>query len=88
MAYVYTTERPWLFTEEGQVALIKTRDNAFRLLDSAGAFNGMKAFKDVSVGDTFRMMALLDRLVEMDDIREVAGPNVRGQDRIFVRKAR
>jgi hypothetical protein len=29
-------------------------------------------------------MALLDRLVELKEIREVSGNNVCGQDRIFV----
>lgn len=89
MSYSYSTERPWLFTEEGQVCLLKARDNAFRLCDEAGAFNGMCALDGAHVGDTFKMMAVLDRLVEMGDVREVTKRGeVAGQDRVFVRVRR
>jgi hypothetical protein len=84
MAYSYATERPWVFTEVGQVALLKARDRAFELLTTAGAFNGMNTLRDVNAGDTFQMMAVLDRLVELGDIREVTASNVWGQDRVFV----
>ena len=84
MSYSYQAERPWLFTEEGQVCLLKTRDNAFRLLEQAGAFEIFKALKDVGYGDTFKAMALVDRLVELGDLREITGPNVWGQHRVFV----
>lgn len=84
MSYRYEDERPWLFTDEGQRCLLKVRDNAFKLCDTAGAFNGMKAFRDVHVGDTFKMMAILDRLVELQDIREITD-NVWGQNRVFVK---
>jgi len=84
MPYSYQNERPWLFTEEGQVCLLKARDNAFALIKAAGAFESMKCLRDVNYGDTFKAMALLDRLVELGDIKEVTGPNVWGQHRIFV----
>jgi hypothetical protein len=85
MGYAYATERPWLFTEDGQVCLLKARDEAFRLLKLAGAVNGMNALAHAGISDTFKMMAVLDRLVELGDIREITGPNVWGQDRVFVR---
>ena len=84
MSYQYQAERPWLFTEEGQVALLKARNKALRLLDEAGAFMSFSALKGVDYPDTFRAMALLDRMVELGDIREVTGPNVMGQHRVFV----
>lgn len=84
MSYNYAAERPWLFTEDGQVALFQTLERARSLLSVAGAFNGMKALERVSVGDTFKMMALLDRLVELRALREVTAADCRGQDRIFV----
>jgi hypothetical protein len=85
MPYDYLIERPWLFTESGQVALLKTRDNAFRFCDEAGAFLGVRALKGVDYGDTFKAMAILDRLVELRDIREITSTDVWGQDRVFIR---
>jgi molybdenum-dependent DNA-binding transcriptional regulator ModE len=85
MSYSYQTERPWLFTEEGQVCLLKARDQALKLLDEAGAFMAFSTLKGVSYGDTWKALAILDRMVEMGDIREVTGSNARGQDRVFVK---
>lgn len=83
MSYSYATERPWLFTEEGQTALIKARDNALAMLEEAGAFKGLAPLRDVNVPSTWQMLAILDRMVEMGDIREVT-TNVWGQRRVFV----
>lgn len=85
MAYDYETEKPWLFTDEGQRAVFAANENARKLLDSAGAFLGMRALNGVSIGDTWKMMAVLDRLVELGAIVEITGPNVWGQDRVFTR---
>lgn len=82
--YVYSKVRPRLFTEEASVAFIKVRDNAKRLLNQAGAFMSLKPFDGVSVGDTDLMLAMLDRLVEIGDIREITGADVFGQHRVFV----
>lgn len=87
MSYVYETEKPWLFTDDGQRCLLKARDAAFRLLDEAGAFMAMKPLSKVDYGDTWKALAILDRLVELGDIREVT-VNVWGQDRVFVRARR
>ena len=84
-SYSYATERPWLFTEDGQVCLLKARDQAFKLLDEAGAFMAFSALKKVDYGDTFKAMAILDRLVELRDVREVTGPEAWGQERVFVK---
>lgn len=87
MSYSYQAERPWLFTEEGQVCLLKARDQAFKHCDEAGAFVAFAALRKVGYGDTFKAMAILDRLVELGDIVEVTGSKVAGQDRVF-RRAR
>lgn len=87
MSYSYRTERPWLFTEQGQICLLKARDQAFRLCDDAGAFVAFAALRKVDYGDTFKAMAILDRLVELGDIVEVTGAGAAGQDRVF-RRAR
>lgn len=89
MPYDYARERPWLFTEEGQVALLKARDNAFRMCDQAGAFVGFKALHDVNYGNTDKAIAILDRLVELGDLVEVTNPGeVWAQHRIFRRPRR
>ncbi len=37
-------------------------------------------------GDTWKMMAYVDRLVEIDKIIEITNGEVAGQDRVFVAK--
>lgn len=81
MSYKYEEIRPTLFTEQGQVALLKCRDLALGLIDKAGA---VKMGKLSVCGDSWTGMALVDRLVEIGDLREVTNPDCPGQDRIFV----
>lgn len=85
--YNYETEKPFLFTDKGQREFLKVRDRANKLLDEAGSFKIFSALKDVS-GDTWKMMAYVDRLVELGEIREITDGSVAGQDRVFVRSAR
>lgn len=85
MSYDYQAVRPWLFTEPGQLALLKARDQAFKLLDAAGAFMSFRALKDVDYGNTDQALALLDRLVELGDVVEVTDKRAWGQHRVFVR---
>ena len=42
--YSYEDERPWLLTDEGQRALLKVRDAAFQLIDTAGAVRFDRVF--------------------------------------------
>jgi len=82
--YEYQKERTYVFTEEGQVQFLSIRDRVGRLLDTAGAYSMGKAL-GCETGDSWRMMACVDRLVELGEIREITGPDVCGQDRVFVR---
>lgn len=84
MSYSYREERPWLFTEEGSICLIQARDAALKLLAEAGAFRSLAPLRKVNYGDTWKGLAILDRMVEMGDIREVTDSSVAGQDRVFV----
>lgn len=85
MSYAYETERPAFFTESGQVMFLKIRDNANRLISLAGAARFQEITKDVS-GDSWTMLACVDRLVELGELREVAQPErTPGQYRIFVK---
>ena len=80
--YDYFKEKHKIFTEENQVNFLKVRDQAHKLLKEAGAFMLFSACKGVS-GDTWTMMAYVDRLVELKEIREITS-NVAGQHRVFV----
>lgn len=84
MSYVYSLQRPNLFTEQGQVMFTKIRDNTLRLIAQAGAVRLIKAISGCT-GDTWDMIACMDRMVELKEIREITGPNVAGQDRVFVK---
>jgi hypothetical protein len=84
MPYSYQEERARLFTEDGSVTLTKIRDNVRHLLTVAGAVRSGEAMKGVS-GDSWTMLAALDRMVEMGEIQELTGPSAYGQHRVFVR---
>ena len=68
--YNYEKERPFIFTEEGQRDFLKCRDTANKLADIAGAFTVSAAIKGLS-GDSWRMLAYVDRLVELKEFRYV-----------------
>jgi len=82
--YNYQNERHKIFTEKGQTDFLKVRDEAFRLLEEAGAFSIMKVIK-VVCGESWLMMAYVDRLVELEEIKEITKPDTFGQDRVFVK---
>ena len=84
MPYIYEVERVELLTDAGQRLFLKVRDRAKALLDEAGAFQ-MGAVLSLTSGSSWQMMAAVDRLVELGEVREVTGPDVPGQDRVFVR---
>lgn len=65
MAYEYQQERPRLFSEEGQVAFLKIRDQVQRRLKESGAF---RVDKLEMLGDSWLNLACLDRLVELKEI--------------------
>jgi len=81
--YKYQTQKQNIFTEEGQVMFIGIRDNVKKLIEKAGAVSFGAAIRNVT-GDTWDMLACIDRLVELGEIREITKDNVRGQDRIFI----
>jgi hypothetical protein len=85
MSYEYHKQRPKLFTESGQDMLLKMRDRAFALIDSAGAVSSGKLLLVASMADTWDKLACMDYMVERGDLREVTGSDVAGQCRVFVR---
>jgi hypothetical protein len=85
MSYRYEDQKPWLFTDEGQRALLAQRDWCQKALATAGSFTSGRGMAAISTPDTWKAMALFDRLVELGEIRELTGPEAWGQHRVFVK---
>ena len=83
--YNYETEKPNVFTEEGQEMFLAVRDKTKVLLEQSGCFTMGKAISGVS-GDSWTMLACVDRLVELGEIEEIKQDRVQGQNRIFIKK--
>ena len=84
--YHYETERPVIFTDEGQRMFLQIRDRVQQLLKESGAFK-MEAAISGCTGSSWSMLACVDRLVELGEIREIEQfYRHAGQDRIFVAK--
>jgi hypothetical protein len=83
--YSYEAERYKVFTDEGQRTFLKVRDKAAKLLEEAGAVRSGKLLMISGANDTWELMACMDRLIELGEIKEITGPEVWGQDRIFVK---
>ncbi len=82
--YSYEDQKPWLFTDEGQRAFLRVRDFATAHLPTTGAVRCHELMGAASAGDNWKQLACVDRLVELRELREVTGPDVAGQDRVFV----
>lgn len=80
--YNYQAVKPRLFSEDGSVLFVNMRDDVKRLLKEAGAFRMQEVMH--RSGDTWTMLACVDRMVELGEIREITGPDVAGQHRVFV----
>ncbi len=68
MTYRYEAERPWLFTEEGATELIRARDKILAAAKQNGCIRAGEAFKHMHAGDSWKNLAILDRLVELGDL--------------------
>ncbi len=80
--YSYETERPKVFLEENQKMFLGIRGKTKELISIAGAARCDKIIAGQS-GDSWTMLACIDRLVEMGEIEEVNQGNCRGQDRLY-----
>ena len=83
MTYQYADLRPDLFAEQGVEALTHIRRNVENALRRSGAVRAQEAMSGV-VGDSWLALAALDYMVEKGEIREVTGPAVAAQHRVFV----
>lgn len=86
--YNYNEEKPKIFTDEGQRSFILTRDHVHKLLNVSGAVTMDKATKlQTGAEDTWTLMAFVDRMVELGEIREITeNMDVAGQHRVFVKR--
>jgi hypothetical protein len=85
MSYLYQTERPFIFTEEGQVMFLNIRDRVQHLLKQAGAVRLQELISGCT-GGSWSMLACVDRLVELGELHELTIPNsVAAQHRVFVK---
>lgn len=80
--YRYEDLKPKIFAEENQKDFIKIREDVYKLLKMAGCFKiAMVNFS----GDGWLKLAMIDRLVELGEIKEIKyDDDSFAQDRIFV----
>ena len=81
--YNYLELKPWVFTDAGQRQFLRIRDRVYRLLDEAGAVR-MKEAIDKETGSNWEMIACVDRMVELGELKELTGQGCSGQHRVFV----
>ncbi len=82
--YRYEDWKAGIFTEQGQVLFLATRDKVRQLLKQAGAFKHSYGYPD-NWTSNFEAAACIDRLVELGEIREVTRDTA-WPDRIFTGK--
>lgn len=81
--YKYEDLKPSLFTDDGQRTFLQVRDRVNNLLKQAGAVRLEEAIKGVG-GDSWILLACIDRLVELKELYEVTEKAGCAQDRVFV----
>lgn len=82
--YRYQDHRQWVFTDEGQRALLKLRDWTKDTLRRTGAFTLASAIDAAGFGDSWQRMALVDRLVELGELQMVPRAGVATQHQVYV----
>lgn len=82
MSYKYAEQKDAIFEPCNQEKFLKIRDNTKHLLETSGCFMMGCVFNGVG-GDAWFMMACVDRLVELGELKEVTYGDCAGQHRIF-----
>ena len=81
--YKYEEQKQKIFTEKGQEVFIKIRDNVQKLLKQSGAFMMQNAIVGYS-SEAWLGLACVDRMVELNELREISQPDAAGQHRVFI----
>lgn len=81
--YKYTEQKQNLFTDNGQRLFLSIRDATHRMIKQSGAVMSGQIM-DKHTGDCWDMLACMDRMIELGEIREVTNDSVAGQHRVFV----
>lgn len=82
--YNYAETREKIFSDKGQIMFLAIRDKANALLAKSGAVRMQELISGIS-GDSWMMLACVDRLVELGELCEIPQSSCAGQFRIFVR---
>jgi len=85
MNYNYEAQKPDLLTDVGQRMFLKFRDNVNEILKIAGAVRMAEAMNCRGVsGDSWFLLACMDRMVELGEVRELTSGDCAGQHRVFI----
>ena len=84
VSYSYRDIRGRLFSDAGQAMFMKIRESVRTRLASAGAVRMWEAIDSGVGGDFWTLMACVDRLVELGEIKEIPQGDAAGHHRIFV----
>jgi hypothetical protein len=86
--YSYATQKGNLFTDHGQRLFVGMRDRVLKIVKQAGAIRAAEAMllpDGIGAADGWDLLAALDRMVELGDLREIPqADRVAGQHRVFV----
>ncbi len=86
MSYRYQDHREWTLTDEGQRALLRLRDWVAKVLQEAGAFQLGHGMNASGVSDSWKQIALVDRLGELGEITALPLPKgFPSQFQVFIR---
>lgn len=81
--YNYEDEKKNIFSEKGQIMFLDIFENAKILINKSGAARLQEIIK-VQSGDSWTMLACVDRLVELGKLREIPQDSCPAQYRVFV----
>lgn len=85
--YSYEKQKEALFTDDGQRLFLRVRDKVQTLLKTSGAFRLEEAMSGISSCDSWELLACFDRLVELEEIREVTkGQDIATQHRVYIKR--
>jgi hypothetical protein len=82
--YRYEDLKKDLLTDDGQKKFLEVRDRVRKLIEQSGAVRLAEAIRG-STGDSWTLLACVDRLVELREILEITGADVPSQYRVFVK---